>query len=370
MFFIDVGQGDSILIQTPDDRRVLIDGGPGDQALRFIETKYRLDKPANYIDFEAVILTHSDEDHVRGLIPILAHPKIGVKRIYHNGLFPNQFSKSGKRVIGLLDAPQGTLLSATMQELAKAVETAKGQLAGALEGMRRAGYETEMPAGGLLCSRADARQGFIPPFTGGLRLEVLWPEATEEGGPLGYSWYSDEGKTKNGNCVVLRLVHGANSLLLAGDLNVASMMDLLKRRPEKLDARVYKAAHHGSQDFALGFLKAVRPDAAVIMSGDDKNSQYGHPRAVLLGTITRYSKCEMPGVFSTELAACYTPLRDKDLEDFKAGVGQQYAKSIEGVIHLRSDGKKMLIGRVFGRATPDDPLAPTTWKWDVWPPIE
>jgi hypothetical protein len=89
---------------------------------------------------------------------------------------------------------------------------------------------------------------------------------------------------------------------------------------------------------------------------------------VLLGTITRYSRCDRPGVFSTELARCYSPPKDRDLEAFRAG--KLYERSIEGVIHLRSDGEQMLLGRVFGRQMPGDPRAATNWKWDVWPPSD
>ena len=87
IFFIDVDQGDSILIQTPDDRRVLIDGGQGVAAHTFIRRKYNLDKKENFIDFEAIVATHSDIDHTAGLVKILRDPKIAVRRFYHNGLF-------------------------------------------------------------------------------------------------------------------------------------------------------------------------------------------------------------------------------------------------------------------------------------------
>ncbi len=373
VFFIDVGQGDSILIQTPQDRRVLIDGGPGDQALKFIENKYRLDKKDNNIDFEAVIATHSDSDHTKGLIKILQHPKIGVRRVYHNGLFPGLITKNGNRACGLVEGiPAGSGLAPMMQQLAAAIRKASGNLPRVLAAMQKAGRNVpSAPASGTECRRADYALGHVVPFApgaGDVGLEILWPQATVMDGVNTYPWYcNDEGKTKNGNSVVLLLTHGRNRVLLAGDLNADSMKELASVRAAKLDADVYKAAHHGSQDYDLPFLQAVRPNAAVIMSGDDKYSVYGHPRAVLLGTITKYSKCSEPGVFSTELAGCYTPLKGKDLASFKKSYGQLYAKSIQGVIHLRSDGDRMFLGRSYGRAMPEDPVASTTWKFDVWP---
>ena len=138
-------------------------------------------------------------------------------------------------------------------------------------------------------------------------------------------------------------------------------------KPNELNVQVYKAAHHGSQDFSVPFLKRIKPDAAVISSGDDKNDIHGHPRAVLLGTITRYSSCKKPAVFCTELAACYTLLSKKEQEQFKSGKAQLYERSIQGIIHLRSNGKQLYLGSVHGRRAPDDPLANILWKWDIWP---
>ncbi len=367
VYFIDVGQGDSILIQTPDDQRVLIDGGPGSEALKFLENKYRLDKPDNYIDFEAIISTHSDADHAAGLIKVLLHPKIGVKRFYHNGLFPQIFRKKGSRVEGLVDWPTGSNLQPLMQELAGALAKAGKNLPLVIAEIQnhRPWAGASMPPGGFVCQRADASMGYIPPFENGanILLKVLWPQAAHDS----YAWYIDDGKTKNGNSVVVMLEHGVNKVLLAGDLNAASMADVVAKYGPALDATAYKAAHHGSQDYDLSFLRAVAPNVAVISSGDDMYSQYGHPRAVLLGTITKYSKVDEPGVFSSELAACFTPLKGKDLKNFKSYQGQLYEKSIEGIIHLRSDAKSMCVGRVYGRAMTSGPNAPGNWKWDVWP---
>ena len=138
-------------------------------------------------------------------------------------------------------------------------------------------------------------------------------------------------------------------------------------KPSLLESRVYKAAHHGSQDFSVPFLQAVKPDAAVISSGDDRNDIHGHPRAVLLGTITRYSRCEKPAVFSTELAACFTRLSKKELAQFKSEKAQLYERHIQGIIHLRSDGNQLYLGSVHGLKSFADPLANIMWKWDIWP---
>jgi len=385
IFFIDVDQGDSILIQTPKDRRILIDGGQTKDALSFVENKYRLDKEDNYIDFEAVVATHSDQDHTLGLIALLRHPKILVKRVYHNGLFrraqgPDPGPRQHARVSGLVDTlptnNEKASLTPLMKDFVAAIEEARDSLPAKIKAMKAySRWQTGLtftPAD-FVCQRLDAAMGFLPPFDAanpGLSLQVLWPKATTSGGLSSYPWYGDAGKTVNGNSVVLKLTHGRTTVLLTGDLNEGAMNDILaqyRAQPDALVARVYKAAHHGSQHFSVDFLKTVCPDAAVISSGDDRLDQHGHPRAVLLGTITRYSGCDKPAVFSTELARCYQALSNQQKKAFRADQAQLYERAIQGVVHLRSDGQRLFLGTVHGRKAPRDPLANTDWKWDVWP---
>jgi beta-lactamase superfamily II metal-dependent hydrolase len=389
IFFIDVGQGDSILIQTPDDRRILIDGGQSDDAYEFICNKYRLDKPDHFVDFEAVIATHCDADHTQGLLKVLADPRIAVKRFFHNGLFARTDKKQDpdpvlkKRVSGLTDWPKpddASALTPLMRRLAQAIEQARLNLplvAAKMQGVPRWRGRVEVAPGGLACQRLDAAQGYLPIFDAankyGLSFEVLWPKADAN---FSYAWYGDAGKTVNGNSVVLRLCYGKKRILLTGDLNAPAMDDLLTAYPIAADgsarfqADVYKAAHHGSQHFSVSFLKAVAADAAVISSGDDRNDVYGHPRAALMGTITRYSRCEKPAVFCTELAACFSKLAPEERKNFREGKTPLYERAIQGIVHLRCDGERLFLGTVFGRRMPDDPLAATTWKWDVWPDAE
>ena len=84
IYFIDVEQGDSILIETPDDIRILIDGGRGVNAHSFLNWKYNLKE--HYKQIDALIISHGDEDHAEGLIPILNDKHLFFKSIYHNGI--------------------------------------------------------------------------------------------------------------------------------------------------------------------------------------------------------------------------------------------------------------------------------------------
>jgi competence protein ComEC len=66
--FLDVGQGDAILVETPAGNRLLIDGGPSPAAL-LAGLGRRLPFWDRRIDL--VMLTHPHEDHLRGLLPLL-----------------------------------------------------------------------------------------------------------------------------------------------------------------------------------------------------------------------------------------------------------------------------------------------------------
>ena len=69
---LDVGQGDSIFIQTPDMRTILVDGGPDAQVMT------RLGKLLPFWEnhLDVVVLTHPDSDHLNGLLYVLQKYKI------------------------------------------------------------------------------------------------------------------------------------------------------------------------------------------------------------------------------------------------------------------------------------------------------
>lgn len=78
--FIDVGQGDSILIKTPEDQNILIDGGPpnaGENVMTYL-------KKHNVQAVDLLIATHPHYDHIGGLVNVIE--EMPVKRIVHTGI--------------------------------------------------------------------------------------------------------------------------------------------------------------------------------------------------------------------------------------------------------------------------------------------
>jgi hypothetical protein len=134
---------------------------------------------------------------------------------------------------------------------------------------------------------------------------------------------------------------------------------------ETLQAHVFKANHHGSKDFSINFLNAVKPWVTVVSSGDFPD--YGHPRACLLGSLGHYAppKIEKPLLFSTEIAATFKKIPESQLGEKGHNI---YEKSIHGLIHVRTDGNWLAAGRVYGRTRKktrkDRPRS--LWKWEAY----
>ncbi|HJX37995.1 MAG TPA: MBL fold metallo-hydrolase [Anaerolineae bacterium] len=90
--FLDVGQGDAILIQCPNGQQILVDGGPEPSVLlshlgrRFPFWDHSLD---------LVVLTHPEEDHLGGLVEVLT--RYDVSLVLRRWVMPAQISRSCDR---------------------------------------------------------------------------------------------------------------------------------------------------------------------------------------------------------------------------------------------------------------------------------
>jgi len=214
VFFLDVSQGDAILIQK-GHTQVLVDGGPDPEDI-LVELGDRL--PFWDRDIELAVLTHPDADHITGMVEVL--------RVYGVDHALTSGQESG---------------SAVYAEWARLVES-------------RDIPQTVACAGQAITLGDD------------LRLQVLHPDETLMSGT-----YSDV----NNNSVVLRLEYGDFSLMLTGDIFDEAECDLVEGR-WRLRSTVLKVAHHGSATSSCEeFLGAVSPQIAVISVGRDND--FGHP---------------------------------------------------------------------------------------------
>jgi len=220
--FLDVGQGDSILIETPSGRQVLVDGGPDPR--RAVQLLGR-SLPFWDRSLDLVVLTHPQDDHLAGLVEV-------AKR-YHLGT-----------VMEGPDKPS----TALYHQWGKAVE------------------ENDVPV-------VRAQLGQRVPLEDGLVLEVLGPPSRPFSGASAI----------NENSVVLRVAWGGVSFLLTGDIEEkAEYRLLLLEAPVR--STVLKVAHHGSYTSTSSeFLMAVNPVVAVVSVCAD--NRFGHPSPEVLSRL-------------------------------------------------------------------------------------
>lgn len=225
LYFLDIGQGDGILIQTPSGRQILIDGGASPQQL-FSQLGAVMPFWARRLDL--VVLTNPDKDHMDA-----------------QAQTPVRF-----QVVTALETKAST--SNPDADLWRANMTAAG------------------------VTIALQHQGGWFDLGDGVALWVLWPPAA----PFLATKASDEQVFDNENSLVMKLVYGDFSVLLTGDAGLPAENALLATGAP-LTATVLKVGHHGSKgSSSAGFVEKVKPLVAVIQSGADNT--YGHPHSETL----------------------------------------------------------------------------------------
>jgi beta-lactamase superfamily II metal-dependent hydrolase len=336
VYFIDVGQGDGVLIRTPDHRHVLIDGGfprrmqpSGKNAADFVDWKFVKDYGGNTIALDAVIASHNDEDHYGGLSDLLsADPQdavnldatsVTVESFYHAGLSWWKRGESGRTLGDSASSDQGRMWTQLLGDRA-AVQAALQPGAGArlagnwaklfsrvLATRTRSGAPTRI-------ARLNHAVRYLPGFEAGpgkASLQVLAPvEFSVAGKPALRRFTGSDSQNTNGQSVLLRLDYGRARILLTGDLNAASQDALLRDYAGELqqfECDVVKACHHGSDDVSYRFLQTLRPGVTVISSGDNEGHDHPRPSIVAASATTGYLEVQddrivTPLVYSTELA--------------------------------------------------------------------
>lgn len=222
--FLDVGQGDSILVTSPEGKTVLIDAGTG-----------KVDVPqylsARGIDtLNLMIATHAHADHIGGLDEVLNAVKVNV--YLDNGL------------------PHTTQSYSKLMRL--------------VEKQSKAGLKYK-----------KANNGQVFNLGAELKLSIIHPQDKSLRGTR-----SD----LNSNSVVIRMQHGDNCFLFTGDAEEPSEHLLVQKGVEP--CQVLKVAHHGSNhSSSQSFLNAVKPQIAVISAG--YGNRYGHPGKKTLSKLER-----------------------------------------------------------------------------------
>ena len=221
--FLNIGQGDAILVQTPGHQDILIDGGPSPQAIG-VELSRKMPFWDRTIDL--VVLTHAHADHLTGLVEVLERYRV-------------------KQVL----SPDFDYDSPLYEEWRNLINRKN-----------------------IIHTVAVASQQIN--IGDGVKIKVLNPPS-----PLQSGTRSDI----DNNGVVLSLSMEDINFLLTADIMWEQEFDLIARRAD-LTSTVLKVAHGASKTSTTAeFLAVVNPQVAVISVGAD--NRFGHPVPEILARL-------------------------------------------------------------------------------------
>jgi len=225
VIFFDIGQGDAILIKVASFCQILIDGGPQ----RNIVEKLSTEMPFWDKKIDLIILTHSEKDHIEGLISVLETYE--VDNILWTGVEKET-------------------------EVFRAWEKALEQ-EGANEYLALAGQK-------IIVNNAE--------------IEILHP----------FEILADSSLIKDVNrtSIVAKLIFKNISFLFTGDIYSQDEKNIIEQGSD-LETDILKLAHHGSKtSTSRNFIEATLPKMAIVSCG--KNNIYGHPHEQVLSLLSEY----------------------------------------------------------------------------------
>lgn len=210
---LDIGQGDSLFIESPTGKQVLVDGGPNKTLMKAIS------KVLPWYDrhIDIMVVTNPDLDHYSGFIPFLNKYKVD------------------------FDIEPGTNSpTETYAYLEKEIADKNIQ-------------------------KIIAHRGEKIDLGGGAYLEILFPDRDVSG------------LTSNDGSLVMKLVYGETSVMLQGDSTAKIEDYLLTLGTTTLKSTILKAGHHGSKTSStLEYVSAVSPQWTVISSGVNNDYGHPH----------------------------------------------------------------------------------------------
>lgn len=217
VYFLDIGQGDAIFIDSPSHGRVLLDGGRDRKVL----TELGKILPLGDRRIDVLIESHPDADHIGGLPEVVSQYKVGVL-------------------------------------LEPGVESANS-------------VDDELHARIQAQGVPDlyARRDMVVDFGDGAKLVILFPNADVS------HWETNDAS------IVAKLVYGDESFLLTGDSTKKAEYILYSLNASSLKSTVLKAGHHGSRtSTSLLYAEAVAPEYAVISAGKNNSYGHPHMEVI------------------------------------------------------------------------------------------
>ena len=229
IYFIDVGQGDSCLIVTPTNKKILIDGGGSEFGSFDVGEKtllpYLLDRKIKKLDY--VLISHFDSDHVGGILTLMEKIQIEKIIICKQG----EVSENYKKFLKILKS----------KKIKVQIVKAKDKIS----------------------IDKDTFFYILHPSNELIKDNIL-----------------------NNNSIVTKFYYRNFSILFTGDIEEIAEKELIKKYESSsiLRSTVLKVGHHGSKTSSTKeLLEKVKPKIALIGVGENNN--FGHPNSEVLNRL-------------------------------------------------------------------------------------
>ena len=375
--FVDVGQGDASIIESPKGKIIILDGGEEDHLRRYMSASWAYLLKDKALECEAVIVTHGDADHFSGLTKLVDanrgknKPMLKIKRVYHNGIVKGKSSLSLKKIFGNSQIINSKLYITELEEDIRTVPDSRMNTP--FKDWKDALNDSTNNNPALSVERLeygdDNKLSFLS--NEDIGIQVLGPLAEKNNTKTILPYLHAENSksysashTINGHSIVLRLTFGNVRFLFGADLNAESEVNLLERTRNdnvSLASEILKVPHHGSSDFNPSVLEAIRPVVSIISSGDENEAkEYIHPRAGLVGALGKYSRAsvEKPLVYVTEMVAFFKKIGHVRMHKVTESGNEStkftetmngYEKLKFGIVHVRTDGERVLVASHSGK---------------------
>lgn len=234
--FLDVGQGDSILMVTPDKKYILVDGGPSGQVVEEL---------AKFIPFwqrrlDYVVATHGDADHVTGLVDVFERYDVGT--FVYNG--EQKETIVYRRLMELVDLEEADTVSVT--------------------------------------DKTDFVIGCC------LSIDMLWPTT-------GF----DEVLGSNDSSVAFLATYREFDVYLAGDLSSEYELSMIKDLDKKVEIHK-ASHHGSRSSTSEELVDRLRSEVTVISAGLDNRYSHPHEEVlgILSGNRSRVYRTDLHGSVS------------------------------------------------------------------------
>lgn len=213
VFFLNVGQGDGIYIETPNGNNMMIDAGPDARVLEELSKVMAFNRK----DIGLILVSNPDKDHYGGFLDVL-----------------NYFD------VGTVIEPGTVSVTATYAEFERLV--------------RKKGIEDLL-----------AWRGMHVLLDKDVDLEIFFPERDVSNFKI------------NDGSIIAKLTYGNTCFILGGDATKLDELFMVSKDRQKLDCQVLKVNHHGSKSSTSeDYVASISPEIAIISLGKDNRYGHPH----------------------------------------------------------------------------------------------